>query len=468
MRIVDPEYVPIVEDLAPNRKHVTSSKKEYREILQQYHFKEFKQAFPTIDSKWLLDVYYVELLAEEEIDAFINDVSKNFSSSIPLIEKLGKPVLDGTAYHPDDSLFLAGIQTYLSLIRAPEAWNIAKHYTKVKVGIADSYFHEPHPDLQFDAIYGPNIYDTINWDHGTVVAGLIGATTDNHIGIASIGGFNSTMTAYSFGGNATSDYMVRYLAQQGCKVINCSWHNSSAYSEIQDSIYTRIARWYDCVLVFSAGNNPDEGGSLSAKLYPASYEACFSVTSIGHKYDYGHSDYRNWKDVHCWHINDSLSAHHHNDAVDICAPGYEISSTNYFQNIGGYEILGKNGTSFAAPLVAGTAAMIRAVNPSLSAVQVMNILKQTADASIYDIPENAPYIGKLGAGRLDAYMAVRTACANDIENEIISEDCTLEGCVVTLKNVDVQDQINVTINPVVEAELISNVEIPLGSTLIIN
>ena len=44
----------------------------------------------------------------------------------------------------------------------------------------------------------------------------------------------------------------------------------------------------------------------------------------------------------------------------------------------------------------------------------------------------------------------------------------LEGCVVTLKNVDVQDQINVTINPVVEAELISNVEIPLGSTLIIN
>ena len=464
VRIIDPEYVPIVEDLTPNSKRVTSSKAEYREFLQQYNFKEFKQAFPTIKSKWLLDVYYVEMQTEEEIDAFINDVSKNFSSSIPLIEKLGKPVLDGTAYHPDDSLFLAGIQTYLSLIRAPEAWNIAKHYPKIKVGISDSYFHESHPDLHFDAIYGPyNLY--CGDDHGTVVAGLIGATTDNHIGIASPGGFNSSMVGHT---DYADDNVVLSLAQMGCKVINCSWHNGFSPNTFQDSLYYQILHTYDCLVVFSAGNDPRPGGTLTDKFYPASYESCLSVTSIGYINDYGHYGNHNWKDVHQLEIGDSTSTHHHNAAVDLCAPGYEIRSTNYFQGVAGYQDTGKNGTSFAAPLVTGTAAMIRAVNPSLSAVQVMNILKQTADASIYNIPENAPYIGKLGTGRLDAYKAVRTACANDIENDIISEDCTLEGCVVTLKNVDVQDQVNVTINAVAEAELISNVLIPIGSTLIIN
>lgn len=50
--------------------------------------------------------------------------------------------------------------------------------------------------------------------------------------------------------------------------------------------------------------------------------------------------------------------------------------------------------------------MIRAVNPSLSVVEVMNILKSTADASIYDIPENGYFMGKLGAGSVDAYKAL--------------------------------------------------------------
>ena len=462
VRIIDPEYVPIVEDLTPNSKRVTSSKAEYREFLQQYNFKEFKQAFPTIKSKWLLDVYYVEMQTEEELDAFIKTVSKDYSKQIPLIEKIGTPVLTGTSYIPDDSLFLAGEQSNLSLVRAPEAWYIAKHYPKVKVGVTDSYFHEPHPDLHFDAIYGPNVYDTINRDHGTVVAGLIGAITDNHIGIASVGGFNTKMLAYSSRG----EYEVFYLVQQGCKVINCSWYTNTSYVECIDSFYSCILHNYDCLVVFGAGNEANQGGSLEAFLYPPSYESCLSVTSVGHKYNYGHSSYKNWKDVHPWYINNTARCHHHNTAVDLCAPGYEVRSTNYWREEADYS-LQSTGTSFAAPLVTGTAAMIRAVNPSLTAVEVMNILKQTADASIYDIPENAPYIGKLGTGRLDAYKAVRTACANDIENDIISADCVLEGCVVTLKNVDIQEQVDVTIDAVVEAELISGVEIPLGSTLII-
>jgi hypothetical protein len=65
---------------------------------------------------------------------------------------------------------------------------------------------------------------------------------------------------------------------------------------------------------------------------------------------------------------------------------------------------------------------------------------------------------------VDAYAAVRKACAVDVENETYTADETLEGCIVTLKDVKVQNSSRLIIDAVVEAELISNVEIPLGSS----
>jgi subtilisin family serine protease len=109
-----------------------------------------------------------------------------------------------------------------------------------------------------------------------------------------------------------------------------------------------------------------------------------SVTSVGHKYDYGDNGNHNWKDVHCLVVNDTTTSHHHNTAVDVCAPGYEVISTNYWHNVAGYNS-GKSGTSYAAPIVTGIAAMVRTVNPNLTAAQTMQIIKETADASIYDI-----------------------------------------------------------------------------------
>ena len=457
MRIVDKDFIPINNN---NKSEMVVKNSNFRKILNKYKLVHFHQAFPTAKSEWLREAYFIEMESEKELDNFIQAISEIYKSQIPLIEKLGKPILTADAFYPNDSLYVIGNLSHLDYVRAPEAWNITKHYGKVKVGITDTYFYEAHPDLSFDAIYGSNSYINEN-DHGTIVSGFISGITNNQIGVASVGGFNTTLVASS----NSYDNEVLLLAQLGCKVINCSWINGYTFCHFQDSLYNEILNTHDCLVVFGAGNWSNHGGSLSVKAYPASYSACMSVTSVGHKYDYGDSGYRNWKGVHCMVVNNPDSSHHHNEAVDVCAPGYEMQSTNYWRGQIYTDPLRCTGTSFAAPIVTGIAAMVRAVNPNLTAAQTMQIIKETADASIYDIPENAPYIGQLGTGLVNAYAAVRKACAVDVENETYTSDETLEGCIVTLKNVNVQNSSDLVIDAVVEAELISNVEIPLGCSL---
>src|SRR5699024_11373870 len=75
------------------------------------------------------------------------------------------------------------------------------------------------------------------------------------------------------------------------------------------------------------------------------------------------------------------------------------------------------GTSGSSPIVAGVAALVFAANPELTALQVKDILKNTAD-DIYHIPYNQPYEGLLGTGRVNAYRAVMTAkCMADSDSK---------------------------------------------------
>jgi len=96
--------------------------------------------------------------------------------------------------------------------------------------------------------------------------------------------------------------------------------------------------------------------------------------------------------------------HTHNDSIDIVAPGYIVPAPRDLDNY----IVG-SGTSYASPIVAGAAALMYAVNPNITAERVKEILEETADDKIFDIPQNNPYINGLGAGRLNAYGAVLKA-----------------------------------------------------------
>lgn len=181
-------------------------------------------------------------------------------------------------------------------------------------------------------------------------------------------------------------------------------------------------------------------------VYPASYASNISVTSVGHIFPRGTTGTpaNNWKDVHEEIIGDSATCHNHNAAVDICAPGYNVSTTDIMgsggKSSGNY---GSGwGTSFATPQVSATLGLIFSVNPCLTANQGVALLLSTTDNSIYNIPENSPYIGKLGTGRLNVAAAVAAAAESATTN---LQNRTLSGSQIIQSNYAIRANGSVTI-----------------------
>jgi hypothetical protein len=137
----------------------------------------------------------------------------------------------------------------------------------------------------------------------------------------------------------------------------------------------------NCLIVCAAGNsNPNS----TTPYYPAAYDWCMGVagtTATDEK----------------WGTATTGSSYY--DEVDICAPAHNIYSTSILS----YNT--SSGTSFSTPQVSAAAALVKAQFPSLQARQIRALLMESA-TNIYSIPANAPYIDKLGKGRLNVYQAV--------------------------------------------------------------
>lgn len=461
MHIPNKQDVPVATmslGIGEHKVILQSVNENLSKAINNYNVTEFRQAFPNAVTDWLREVYYVECdsINTNSKTSLSKTVLSQFKENIPLIEELGEPIsTEGGIYTPIDPQYNsnAGHRANLELIRAPEAWEITRRYPKIEVAVHDTYFQN-NEDLIYTNVI-QNVQQGGNNVHGGFVAGCLGATNNNNKGIASLGGFNTNLVVSTK--NWCSDNGVLELARAGYKVINCSWINSLTYSSIVNAVYKEIRDIHNTVVVFGAGNGQKHGGATT-KTYPASYEYVLSVTSVGHYNNIGHSNNKNWKDVHEWIIGDELSSHHHNDAIDICAPGYDVLSTM------GSDYSESDGTSFAAPQVAAAAALIRVVNPALTAKQVIDILKSTADASIYNIPQNSKYIGKLGTGRLDAYEAVKKACSVDLASKTFSNE-TYSGCIIGIKNSTIPANKTLTLNVTKEVNFDGTFSIATGGTL---
>lgn len=299
-----------------------------------------------------------------------------------------------------------GLQDYLTVIRAYDGWQIDQSDSSMVIGIVDTGVNINHEDL---GNISYNYDDPINgidddmdgytdnfqgWDignddndptaddnpHGTHVTGISSASTNNAIGIAGIGFKSKYLPVNAW--NSTSKTLMNeyegiiYAADHGCKVINLSWGGAGNYSKFGQDVINYAVLEKDVVIVSAAGNTPAE-----LDFYPASFDNVLSV---------GATD-----------MEDNMASWAtYSHFIDIMAPGQKIYST---KNNGTYEKSG--GSSFAAPMVAGAAALVRSHFPEFSALQVMEQLRVTSD-NIYPVGSNMDYFGQMGKGRLNIYRAL--------------------------------------------------------------
>lgn len=319
---------------------------------------------------------------------------------------------------------------YLPMIKAFEAWDIDTGSSDVVIAIVDTGVDFDHPDLKdklwkneaeipgngaddddngfVDDTLGWNFYEGNNavnetgFSHGTHVAGLAGAKTNNQIGVAGAG-WASTIMAIKSGDKLIlpNGYEgIVYAADHGADIINCSWGGFNR-SDFAHDIIKYATYNHDALVIAAAGNDNREN-----LFYPAAFPEVLSVAAS------------NSSDLRAAFSN-------YNYQLDIIAPGeviFNLKNDGY-----GYD----SGTSMATPLVSGAAALVRNRFNSLNALQVGEQLRNTANPDIYQTPGNEVYAGKLGTGRLDMEAAllginspglrIENATITDRDDEVITE-----------------------------------------------
>jgi hypothetical protein len=222
--------------------------------------------------------------------------------------------------------------------------------------------------------------------HGTAVAGIIAATTNNNIGMAGLAhGCRllplRAMNANGYGEEDDVASAILYAVAMKAQVINMSWGDTFVTRLLDDVI--RYAAGQNVTLVASSGNS-----STDIIHYPSGFEP---VISVGASTD-----------------EDRLASFSNfGPTMDLVAPGQGILSTILNAK---YDSTSLQGTSFSAPFVSAAAALLLSTTPSLSPTTVRGILTSTAD----DLGP-AGWDSQYGAGRLNVYEALRSQSLTDVQ-----------------------------------------------------
>ena len=337
---------------------------------------------------------------------------------------------------PNDPDFSS--QPFWNQISAPQAWDITQGDSSVIIAILDTGVDWDHPDLAADIWTNEGeipddgidndgngkVDDVHGWDfvnnassvangedgdeedndpsdyngHGTHVAGLAAAVTNNGIGVAG-GGWNCEImplrvgyeTKDGTGSILTSAVLkaIQYAVYHGAAVMNASF--GGPFDDFAELDIMRYAFAHDVVVVKAAGNsNSDIGYS------PDNEDFVLSAASVkSNDQKAGYSNYGEW--------------------VKISAPGGNrgIGLRSTYPDDRYSSIWG---TSMASPVVAGIAGLVKSVHPDWSAAEIVMHLVDTADNIDAVNPKYAGLLGK--KGRVNAYNAVSRPFSSQPEFEI--------------------------------------------------
>lgn len=306
---------------------------------------------------------------------------------------------------PNDEYYMH--QWYIRKIKADDAWNLNTGDPNVIIALVDGGTSFGHPDLINNIAY--NLNDTIDgidndgdgyidnyygWDfgdndnnpqyslahgseHGTAMAGVLGATPDNNIGIASAGFYCKYLPIKivdSYYGWTSGYQGIVYAADHGAQIINCSWGNQF-YAPFEQNIIDYASINKNSLVIAAAGNSNN-----TIPFYPASYEL---VLAIG--------------GVDSFDVKSNSSSYY--EFVDLVSPGYQLLTTNRESYIH------SNGTSIASALTSGAAGLLLSHFPNFTPAQIGALMQQTTDR-IDTIAGNASFANKQGSGRLNLLSAM--------------------------------------------------------------
>jgi subtilisin family serine protease len=357
-------------------------------------------------------------------------------------------------------------------IKATYAWELADG-SGIKIAVIDEGVDLMHPDLVDNLLPGYDATDGMDrrppatsrdtyggyggwWNndsHGTACAGIISAR-NNDMGIIGIAYNAKIIPIRNFYGERTPTIMskdewtvdaIQWAWKNGADILSCSWHITPSFvvTDEIDNAVTLGRGGKGCIVIFAAGNE-----NKSIVSYPAYLPNVIAVGAISpcgeRKRSSRDPNELGMKSVQPDPAGVSCDGEkswgsNYGQALDVMAPGVLVPTTDIQGNAGYnpntpiYIIGGGNklisefsdqdytvwfsGTSSACPHVAGVAALVLSVDPTLTGEQVKYIIKSTAqkirpDLYAYNISNKSPYTlwnQEVGYGLIDAYAAVQAA-----------------------------------------------------------
>jgi len=369
----------------------------YRRIQSDFQTqrRETKQQLSNVQSANDAVRFAQQLLQQHlDTDSLTQEAVANISSPRQQVQR----ARDILMYFYNQGLAPSDVQEYHDHLKNKLEYNLNPDFNPRPV-VGDDY------DDKQERIYGNNNVIGPDADHGTHVAGIVAAARDNGMGVDGVASAVRIMSVRTVPNGDERDKdvanAIRYAVDNGADVINMSFGKSySPYKQVVDDAVA-YADSMGVLMVHAAGNDGEDVDSTAN--YPTRQYATGGAAE-------------RWIEVGAssWQGGRQLAAPFSNfgdETVDVFAPGASIYSTvpnnRYERN---------DGTSMAAPMVTGLAALLMSYHPDLSAAEVRSLILDTA-TRYADQQVTSPATGNVVPFRslsrtgavVNAYAALRQA-----------------------------------------------------------